>query len=209
MKNVGDAPARDVKLVATQPNGMEFVSTNNLGAYKESERAVYWDLAELPVGAEGTVELVLSPAELAKSQLTFVAEGPRDLTAQAALDVAVVGMSALSFNVKTSNVPIEVGGEIEYVVQLVNRGTSQSNNVKLRLDVPAAMEITSAEGPTRLANSGSALEFSPLSSIPPKSAVEYVIKANAKDAGDWRVAFQISSDDLEPLVKEESVRVYR
>ena len=207
--NVGDATAKDVKLVAEIPDGTTFVSANNLGVYKAETRSVYWDLAELPAGAAGEIELTLTPTKIGAARLTFGGTGPLGLTAQVVKDVEIDGLPALSYSVKTSPNPVEVGKEIVYEIQLANRGTKASTNATLQIAAPEALKIVSVEGPTRYSQQNGAFVFDVVREIPAKSAVTYKVKAVCEAVGDCRVRFQLSSDDLEPLVKEENVRVYR
>ena len=207
--NVGDAAAKDVKLVAEIPEGTTFVKANNLGVYKAETRSVYWDLAELPAGAAGEIELTLTPTKIGASRLTFGGTGPLGLTAQVAKDVAIDGLPALSYSVKTSPNPVEIGKEIVYEIQLANRGTKASTNATLQIAAPDALKIVSVDGPTRHSQQNGVFVFDAIREIPAKSAVTYKVKAVCEAVGDCRVRFQLSSDDLEPLVKEENVRVYR
>ncbi len=207
--NVGDAAAKEVTLVAEIPLGTKFVSANNLGVYKAETRSVYWDLAELPAGAAGEIELTLTPTKIGASRLTFGGTGPLGLTAQVAKDVAIDGLPALSYSVKTSPNPVEIGKEIVYEIQLANRGTKASTNATLQIAAPEALKIVSVDGPTRHSQQNGVFVFDVIREIPAKSAVTYKVKAVCEAVGDCRVRFQLSSDDLEPLVKEENVRVYR
>ncbi len=207
--NVGDAAAKDVKLVAEIPLGTTFVSANNLGVYKAETRSVYWDLAELPAGAAGEIELTLTPTKIGAARLTFGGTGPLGLTAQVVKDVEIDGLPALSYAVKTSPNPVEIGKEIVYEIQLANRGTKASTNATLQIAAPEALKIVSVEGPTQYSQQNGAFVFDAIREIPAKSAVTYKVKAVCEAVGDCRVRFQLSSDDLEPLVKEENVRVYR
>ena len=70
------------------------------------------------------------------------------------------------------------------------------------------MEVSEADGPTRYTPRTGGIAFGPLGKIAAKEEVVYKIKARCAEPGDHRVKVQVSSDDMEPLVKEESVRVY-
>lgn len=209
IKNVGNAAAYDVKLIAKLPEGTDFISANNLGAYRENERAVYWDLAELPAQMDAVVELSVKTNKAAQSELAFSASGPNNLTAQASHSVTIDGLAALSFNVTSSTDLVEVGKEYEYAIQIENRGTKASNNVVLQILPPEAISILATDGPTKATEQNGVVVFGKIATIPPKSNVTFKIKATPSVAGDCRVGFQLSSDDLEPLTKEENTRVYQ
>ncbi|MBQ2038966.1 MAG: DUF11 domain-containing protein [Thermoguttaceae bacterium] len=208
VKNVGDASAFDVRLIAQLPRGTSFVQANNLGAYKEDEHCVYWDLAELPAQTNAEIELTLQTTEASQAELIFGAQGPNNLTAQTSHTVSIEGIAALSFNVSSSTDLVEVGREFEYTVKIENRGTKESNNVVLQVLTTDAISILATDGPTKATSRKGVVVFEKIPSIPAKSSVTYKIKAKPNANGDCRVEFQLSSDDLEPLVKEENTRVY-
>lgn len=208
VKNVGDASAFDVRLIAQLPRGTSFVQANNLGAYKEDEHSVYWDLAELPAQTDAEIELTLQTTEASQAELIFGAQGPNNLTAQTSHSISIEGIAALSFNVSSSTDLVEVGREFEYTVKIENRGTKESNNVVLQILTTDAISILATDGPTKATSRNGVVVFEKIPSIPAKSSVTYKIKAKPNANGDCRVEFQLSSDDLEPLVKEENTRVY-
>ena len=114
----------------------------------------------------------------------------------------------MSFNVSSSTDLVEVGKEFQYSIQIENRGTKSSNNVMLQILTPDAISIPQRTDRQKRQNKG-VIVFEKIGSVPAKSSVTYVIKATPSAPGDCRVAFQLSSDDLEPLVKEENTRVYQ
>ncbi len=209
VKNVGDASAFDVKLIARLPDGVNFVKANNLGAYKKEDHCVYWDLAELPAKTNADIELQIETNQASQAELVFSASGPNELNAQTTHSINIDGLAALSFNVSSSTDLVEVGKEYQYSVQIENRGTKASNNVVLQILTPDAVSILATDGPTKATEQKGVIIFEKIGSIPPKSSVTYVIKATPNASGDCRVGFQLSSDDLEPLVKEENTRVYQ
>jgi uncharacterized repeat protein (TIGR01451 family) len=208
IKNTGDASARDIKLVAQLPESLRFVKANNLGAYKEDEHSVYWDLAELPAQTDGEVELTVKSTKADKVEILFSASGPNNLNVTTSKSIAIDGLAALSFSVTSSDVLIEAGRNLEYTIEIVNNGTKASSNVILQVLAPEAIEILATDGPTQASNRNGVVVFDSIPEIGPKSTATYKIKASAKQAGDCRVRFQLSSDDLEPLVKEINTRVY-
>lgn len=208
VKNIGDASARGIKLMAQLPESVSFVKANNLGAYKEDEHCVYWDLAELPAQTDGEVELTLRSTKPDKVELVFSASGPNNLTAQATKALSIDGLAALSFNVSSSADLVESGKELEYTIQIVNNGTKASSNVILQILAPEAIAILATDGPSQATNRNGVVVFDRIPEIGPKSSATYKVKASANQAGDCRVGFQLSSDDLDPLVKEVNTRVY-
>ncbi len=207
--NPGTASAKGVKLVAQLPKNMEFVKTNNEGIYQESSHSVYWELVELPENiAPGEIELVLRPKYAGDDRLVFHGEGDHGLTASTEQEVSVTGMSSLTYRVTAQTDSVEAGQEAVYEILLSNRGTKETTNVNLQIQLPEGMDAVEADGPTRYQLQAGGISFLPLSRIAPKEEVLYKLKTRCNTPGDQRIRVEVSSDDMVPLAKEESVRVY-
>ena len=207
--NPGTAAARDVKLIAELPPQMKFVRTNNEGVYQESTHSVHWELVELPNNiAPGDIELVLMPTETGSGKLTFRGEGAMNLAADTTHEIETDGISALSFTVASLSDPVEVGRDAVYEIRLTNRGTKESTNVNIAVTLPESMEAVASDGPTRFAPGQNSVVFAPLARIGAKEEVVYRLTTRSSSPGDHRIQVQVGSDDREPLVKEESIRVY-
>ncbi|MBR6481304.1 MAG: hypothetical protein IKT12_06330, partial [Thermoguttaceae bacterium] len=64
------------------------------------------------------------------------------------------------------------------------------------------------EGPTRYTQQGGTLIFAPISKIGPREETVYKLKVKCSVQGDQRLSVQVGADGIQPLTKEESVRVY-
>ncbi|MDO5308519.1 MAG: hypothetical protein Q4G03_03365 [Planctomycetia bacterium] len=209
VKNSGDATARNIQLVVQLPESVEFINANNYGVHRAEDHCVYWDLAELPSQSEGEIELAISANKLDRTELTFRGTGPNNLSVETSQRLTINGLAALSYNVTSSADLIETGKELEYTIQIVNRGTKESTNVILQVLAPEALNVLATDGPTQAVKRDGVVVFDKIPEIPAKTTVTYKIKVNAVQSGDCRVGFQLSSDDLEPLGKEVNTRVYQ
>lgn len=208
VNNVGEAAAHNVRLMVQLPQSLTFVQANNLGAYKEDEHCVYWDLAELPPQTNGEILLTVKSTKPDNVDLVFEAVGPNNLSAHTSKKVSIDGLAALSFTISSSADLVRLGSDYEYTVEIVNRGTKASSNVELQIMAPSVVSILATDGPTQATNRKGVIVFDKVPEIAPKSTITYRIKASASQQGDCRVGFQLSSDDLEPLVQENNTRVY-
>lgn len=209
VSNPGTAAAHDVRISAELPKHVEFVRTNNLGEYDKQRHSVDWELVELPISIPpGELELVVKPIEAGTTRLALRGEGKQDLAAEVTHEIVIDGMPALSYEVKSLSDPVEVGKEALYEVQLANRGTKVSTNIHLRIQIPDEMKIIETDGPTQYRVMPGGVQFDRLDALGPKELVVYKIKAICSQPGDHRIRTQVSSDDMELLVKEESTRVY-
>ncbi|MDO4585884.1 MAG: hypothetical protein Q4C95_01155 [Planctomycetia bacterium] len=209
VQNPGTAVAKDIKLIVELPQEMEFVSTNNLGAYDSEKHCVHWELAELPNNiAAGEIELVLLPKRSGTSNLIFKGKGEHELAAEVSQEIVIDGLSAVSYEVKALTDPVEVGRDAVYEIRIANRGTKESKNVSLQIFLPEQMKILASDGPTRCNEKVGGVFFDSIPKLDAKSEVVYKIKAVCSVPGDHRIKVQVSSDDLEPLIKEESIRIF-
>jgi uncharacterized repeat protein (TIGR01451 family) len=206
--NPGTAPARQVELIATLPPGLKFISANNAGYYEESTGTVRWRLEELPANDAGSVELVTMPVRPGSQPIKVRGTAQKGLIAEKEQPVMIEGIAALLFQVADTADPIEVGGETTYEVRVVNQGSKAAANVRLAVDLPAEVKLAAAEGPTRYQPAGNRIVFDPLASLAPKADTTYRIRVKAMRHGDLRASFHLSSDDMQPVMKEESTRVF-
>ncbi len=207
--NPGSASAKNITIEAKLPENITFVKTNNYGQYKKETNSVHWELVELPQNVEpGEIELTVMPSQLGKGKIILNASGDKGLSAQVSKEVAVDGLAALSYSIKPLSDVVEVGQNAVYEIRIANHGTKSSSNVNLQILVPDEMKVVSSEGPTQYRVQNGAFVFDNLPSIGAKQEIVYKIKAVCSAPGDHRIKVQVSSDDFERLVKEESIRAY-
>jgi uncharacterized repeat protein (TIGR01451 family) len=209
VQNPGTAPAHDIELVTKLPKGMKFVRANNMGQYDASTHAVYWSLAELPEGEKGTVELVAMPVEAGQQTLEVQGKAQQGLSDQTKRDVVVEGISAIMFEVKDTEDPIEVNGETTYEIRIVNQGSKAATNVQVGVSLPPGLQFISASGETHFSAERGGIVFAPLKQLAPKADTVYRVQVKGVQPGDQRVAVQVSTDDItQPIRREESTRVF-
>ncbi|MEX0938083.1 MAG: hypothetical protein WDZ59_09500 [Pirellulales bacterium] len=207
--NPGTADAQDVELVTYLPKGMKFVRANNHGQYDEASHAVYWGLDALPAKDSGSVELVTLPVEAGEQILRIEGKADRGLLREARQTVSVKGLVAIRFEVVDVQDPIEVGGETEYEIRVVNQGTKEATNVTVVAIAPPGMQLLSGEGPGASEIQGNQLHFEPLRKLAPKADVTYRAKIKGIQPGDQRLVVQVRTDEVtDPVTKEESTQVY-
>lgn len=207
--NPGTAPANQIELVAYLPSGLKFVSANNGGHYDEADRAVHWQLEELPVDVKGTVELVTLPTEAGEQTIRLRGTADRGLSSEAEQAVVVEGIAAIMFQMVDVTDPIEVGGETAYEIRVLNQGSKAATNVRLALLLPGEMRAVAAEGPTRHAIEGNRVLFEGLPRLAPKADTTYRVRVQGLRPGDLRVYAQLTTTEMQtPVTKEESTRVY-
>jgi len=208
--NPGSATTREVMLLAKLPKGLDFVSTNSMGAYDPETHTVHWMLDALPAQQSGKIELVTLPRTIGEYKIEFSGRAQGNLQATAAHEVFVDGVASLGFDITSKVDPVELGREAAYEIRIFNRGTKASSNVSIRVQLPEDnMRFIAAEGPTQYNISGSIIDFVNLHQLVPGEVKTYSIRAQCLAAGDQRVLVQVQSDEMEkPVTKEENTNVY-
>ena len=81
--------------------------------------------------------------------------------------------------------------------------------MQLVAQVPPELKFVSADGPTPYTVKGQQVIFQPLTRLVPKGDTSYRITVQGLRPGDLRMRVQVTASDLEqPIIKEESTRVY-
>jgi uncharacterized repeat protein (TIGR01451 family) len=207
--NPGTATAHNVELVTQLPQGMQFVSANNMGEYNSAAHTVEWSLAELPAHERGTVELVALPIEPGTQTLQVATRAHQGIEDKTEKQVLVEGLAAMMFEVTDLADPIEIGGETTYEIRVVNQGSKAATNVQVVAVLPAGLRALSGQGETRHTMKGERVLFAPLPSLGPKADATYRIQVQGTRPGDQRLRVQVTTDEVQqPITKEESTRVY-
>jgi len=207
--NPGSATTREVLLFAKLPKGLDFVSTDSMGAYDPETHTVHWMLDALPAQQSGKIELVTLPRSIGECKIEFSGRAQGNLQASAAHEVFVDGIASLGFEIINKVDPVELGREASYEIRIFNRGTKASSNVNIRVQLPDDMRFIAAEGPAQYNISGSIVDFVNLHQLMPGEVKTYLIRAQCLAAGDQRVLVQVQSDEMEkPVTKEENTNVY-
>jgi len=207
--NPGTASANEVKMTAFLPKGMKFVDTNNAGEYYAEQHVVSWEVAELPAGRTGTVELTLLPIEDGEHKIRVEGRGDMNLVDEAEQVVAVEGLASLYFAVADSHDPIEVGNETMYEIRVLNEGSKTATNIRVAAELPPELKPLEGDGPARGAVQGQTVMFEPLARLAPKADALYKVRVQGAVEGDHRIRVQILSDEMQrPVTREERTLVY-
>ena len=208
--NPGTASANEVQLIAKLPDGLQFVSANNMGEYDATTRSVYWSLAELPANEPGgSVELTALPVEVGEHTLQVATRAQQGLEDRAEARMIVEGLVALSFEARAVDGAIEVGGETTYEVTVVNQGSKAASNVQVVAIMPEGIRAASSQGESRHEVQGERIVFAPLPQLAPKAEAKFRVNVQGLRPGDQRTRVQVTTDEVrEPITKELSTQVY-
>ncbi len=201
--NTGDTTLTDLVITDTAPAPTSIVAAP--GATVTGNTAV-WRVASLAPGKDVSFDLVLTSQTRGTHNNTVgVVSGPLKDNAEAA--TLWKGVGALLLQKADDPDPIQVGETTTYMVRVTNQGTADDTNIKMVVEFPEEVTPVSADnnGTVR----GNTVTFPAYPRLAPKAAFEYHITAKGAKAGDARVKFIRTSDDIPaPTTAEESTRVY-
>lgn len=206
--NSGTANAADVDVVAYLDRGLKFVSTEFEGQYDPNHHAVFWSLAELPVGQKGEVPLTLLPVEAGTQSVRLEATAELGIKASSEKELAIETLAELNFSIADDQDPIETGAETTYEVRVQNSGSRDDSNVQLKVQLPPGMELISAD-PQAGTDGNGLVVFQPVAALPAKGEQKFRIRVRGASADTHVIRAMLSSDQSpKAITKEESTTVY-
>ena len=209
VQNTGTASAKNVLMVTRLPKGLRFIRTNNRGQYNPREHAVYWSMVELAAQNKGSVQLTLMPVGTGQQEIEFESRSLLSRTDLKKFPVIVDQLAELFFEVDDGADPIEVNGETEYRVRVVNQGSKAATNVQVRVEMPNGIKAIDTRGPSKGALDAQTVVFAPIATLAPRSQLIYFVKARGTRDGDHLVKVLLSSNERRDAVaKQESTKVY-
>ena len=207
LRNQGDAPANQVKILATLPRGAKFVSSAQNGRLTENGK-VLWTIERLNIGAEALLGLTCLLAADGPCRLDLQCEGDGDTRAIASAMTQVETAPNLVLSVEEPPGPVGLDGEATYQVRLENRGTAPAQAVEVVVYFAKNLEPTSAEGARHRIGSGQVV-FDALPSLAPGQSTTFQVKAKADKTGNhlYRVEVHAATTGIR-LVREGTTRFY-
>lgn len=208
LANVGSAEATNVEIIAYLDRGFSFVGTEYQGQYDPTRHAVYWSLAELPADGRGSVPLTLLPIEQGERAIRLEARGDLNLIAKHEKRVNIDALAELTFSITDDADPIEVGSEVTYEIKLINRGSRDDGDVKLKLQLPPGLELVSSESDASTDGRGLVV-FTPQPAMAARSETVHRVRVKGIAPGTHVVKAIVASREAPTAVtKEESTTVY-
>jgi uncharacterized repeat protein (TIGR01451 family) len=183
---------------ATVVEGQGYVLTNN---------SLVWHADNLAVGATQQFCADFKTKQPGALKFAATAAGIGGQPTQSACETMVAGISALLLETADDPDPVPVGETTTYTVRVTNQGTADDTNVKVVVEFPEELEPVSASDDGKV--NGRTVTFPAFPRLVPKEAFKYSIVAKGAKAGDVRVKFIRTSDDIPaPTTAEESTRTF-
>jgi uncharacterized repeat protein (TIGR01451 family) len=205
VSNPGDKVLTDVIVTDCAPSGTTIVAAN--GAIVNGNQAT-WRFRELRPGEKVIFTITLTTCVPGCYTNQVDVTNCQGCTACAEVTTHWRGRAALNMCVCDTDDPICIGETTSYCITVVNQGSESDNNVVVTARFPKEIVPMAACGDSCGNVSGQTVTFAPYNNLCPHQTLKYRIDARARESGDARVNFEVSSESIKtPIVVQESTIV--
>lgn len=212
VRNVGDIPVNNIRVVDQAPAGAQFVRATEGGQFSGNQTT--WVLPTLGPGESRTLAVRLEGTQAGTFDncvqvLTACGQPVQDCTT-----VTLEGVTGLRLVVLDRDDPISIGDDELYTVTVENQGNAEATNVQIAVDVPQEHAFVSAAGPqgrsiTPEQGAQGVITFPVIAVLAPGQRVDFTIITRGQTAGDTRFAARLTADQLsQPVIAQESTHVF-
>jgi len=207
VRNSGDGPESGVKVRLPIPEGTVLSGATAGGRAEGSE--VVWDVETLGPGSLQEVCAILTTDRLGTFAFSAIAQGAKSAEAKTSCSTFIRGVPAILLEIVDLEDPIEVGGQVTYVIRVTNQGSAAGTNVRVKCVLADSQDYVSGSGATVLGVEGRVLTAEKIPSLAPKDVAEWRLVVRAAKEDDARFSVELSSDQFElPIHENESTRQY-
>jgi uncharacterized repeat protein (TIGR01451 family) len=209
VRNPGTAPAEDVIVRVTLPEGAEYAGASEGQSLDADRREVSWRVGALGPGDDYYMELKCLMKSPGANQLKVAAAtAAGDLTANKLAETKVVALADLKLEVSDPSGPIAVGEETVYEIHVKNRGASAARDVNIVALFSEGIEPDQVEGALYSVADGR-VSFRTIEELPAGRQISLRIRAHAVQPGTHVFRAEVLCRDLEiKLAAEETTRFY-
>jgi uncharacterized repeat protein (TIGR01451 family) len=207
VRNDGNAEVSKVRVSEVVPAGMDFVAASDGGRFDPVQRAIFWDLAALPPGAETAVSSKLIARSAGTLPAKVTASGPAGSSAVVKSEIEVVGRPELQIETVGRTDVVSVGDRLTSKIQLKNHGSASARNVSLSIRLPRELKLLEVRG-SEYTLRDNVISFQPMAAIAPKESAGFELVMEAIAEADAQMSLEISADHLtKPARRSETVQI--
>ncbi len=206
--NTGNAAAKNVTAAAVLPAGAKYVA--GLGQVAAEGQRLSWNVGDLKPGENRAYELQCELTLPGINQVQVAVVDSNKLSAAKSIATHVEALADLKLTVNDPKGPRSVGEEVEYEIQIVNRGTKAAEQIKVVAHFSEGVGPIRVTGGTAelLAAEGQVL-FQVIPRLEAGQKLTLKIMAAASKAGSHNIRAVLECADPETeLVSQETTRFY-
>ena len=209
VRNPGTAPAENVTVHVTLPEGAEFTSASEGQSYDAKKRDVEWQVGTLGPGDDSYMELkcVAKTAGVNQFRISATASSG-NLTASKVAETTIIALADLKLQVSDPSGPVAVGEPAVYEIRVNNRGADTAKEVNIVALFSDGIEPEQVEGAMYTVADGR-VTFRTIEELPAGREMVLRIRARATTAGTHVFRAEVVCRDLDTkLAAEETTRFY-
>jgi len=209
VRNPGTAPAEDVTVRATLPDGAMLSSASEGQVYDAARREIAWRVGSLGPGDDYFMELKCTVTNPGKNQVRLAAAtAAGDLTDTKLAETNVVALADLKLEVSDPSGPVAVGADAIYEIRVQNRGASAAREINVVGLFSAGVEPVGVDGAQYSVTDGR-VSFRAIDELPAGRQITLRIRAHALQPGTHVFRAEVLCRDLEiKLAAEETTRFF-
>lgn len=208
VRNIGDAPADNVEVVATLPLGAKFISST-LDGTSTPQNDVLWGLDSIPVGGEFTAKITYELRRPGVCRLDVAVREQTGLHVKGAATTQVESIADLSMKLQNPQGPVEIGSEAVYSITLLNRGTCAAEGVEVIVAFVDQLDPIAVEGMSgEIDASRGMIVFDKIPSLGPGQSLVLKARARAKAAGTHKMRAEVICESTNTHIAHEESNLF-
>ncbi|MGH7243571.1 MAG: COG1361 S-layer family protein [Phycisphaerales bacterium] len=200
--NTGNAPA-NTTVSATAPTNSTFASADNGGS--GGAGGTTWNLGSLAPGASKTVSMNVQTAGVGAISTTATASAPCATAVTAPCTASTAGLPDVGTLVSDVDGVVYVGDNHEYTCQIMNQGMVPLTNVKMTMDIPAALTFVSSAQANKMDGGKLTFEVGTLA-VGQTTTWKFLAKASAP--GEHLITGTTTCTELKTPVRDDELTNY-
>jgi hypothetical protein len=207
IRNPGPGLETSATLTLPTPAGAGPVEADTGAALAPEQIA--WTMKGLTPGASERRCATFTPRQ--RGVLAFQARLAGDLTPalDSRCETRVKGIPAVLLEVVDLNDPIPVGGDVHYVIRVLNQGSEPLTGVSLAGRLEPGQRFMSGSGASPVRASPEGFNPTPLARLEPQQEAHWEVVVKAEQAGDFRLQVELRVDQLRrPVLETEATLQY-
>ncbi len=206
--NKGDGPAQNTVIEDTIPPGVTNVEAT-AGAQFAGNKLI-WELGTIEPNASKNVRVSYTPTREGELMASATATAYCAEPVSDSIRTAITGIAAARLEVVELEEPVEIGGNVTYVITVTNEGSAPDTNIRVSAVLDDKVQYMSSAGATAGSVLGKTISFAPLRTLEPKGKVIWRIVVKGVVAGDVRLKVTMHTDQLAlPVEDTEATRIYQ
>lgn len=171
-----------------------------------------WQIDRLAPGEKREFEVVARPTQLVdRLALRTWAEAPDMQTAETYSEATVTGLAGVSLSIYDLADPVEIGKEVEYLIEVENRGNGPAYQVRFDVETPDNLRLLTTTGSLVATIDNGKLVLPSIPELPVGSRLYARVRAKCIAKGEARFSITLRHEAGGNLgiVSQESTNIYQ